>query len=202
LSASDVGAAPAGFGLGTEATWCGDCNEAVVSGWYNTGGSANCPEGYAYGWLLVSVRDSRYIRQDYYSCSNPVTHWERYRVDGVWQDWKNISPTTFAPAGYGLGEAELFSVANIDTITKPGWYYSNESTTIGSLTGNRWWMIVKAYGTGSTFATQEIHSFTSGTGYKFERYKINGTWGAWTETASTAFELLWENADPSAAFGT
>ena len=84
-----------------------------------------------------------------------------------------------APAGYGLGEAELISMADIDSITYPGWYYSNESATLGGYTSNRWWMQVLAYGRGTTFATQRLITFNSGCGYELVRHKINGTWGEW-----------------------
>lgn len=84
-----------------------------------------------------------------------------------------------APAGYGLGEAELISMADIDSITYPGWYYSNESATLGGYTSNRWWMQVLAYGSGTTFATQRIITFNNGVGYELIRHKINGTWGEW-----------------------
>lgn len=84
-----------------------------------------------------------------------------------------------APAGYGLGEAELISMAYIDSITYPGWYYSNESATLGGYTSNRWWMQVLAYGSGTTFATQRIITFNNGVGYELIRHKINGTWGEW-----------------------
>ena len=81
-----------------------------------------------------------------------------------------------APAGYGLGEAKLISMADIDSITSPGWYYSNESATLGGYTSSRWWMQVLAYGSGVTFATQRIITFGSGLGYELVRHKINGTW--------------------------
>ena len=85
----------------------------------------------------------------------------------------------YAPGGYGLGEATLFSMADIDNKTKPGWYYCNESAAIAGFTTNRWWMLVKAYGTGTTFATQEITTFYGTRGLKLERHKINGTWQGW-----------------------
>ena len=84
-----------------------------------------------------------------------------------------------APSGYGLGEAVLISIATIDNQVRPGWYYSNESGTAAGFSSNRWWLHVKAYGTGTTFATQELYSFTGTRIVQLERHKINGTWEEW-----------------------
>ena len=50
-----------------------------------------------------------------------------------------------APAGYGLGEAKQISASEINSTTRPGWYYCNESYTAGGFTNSRWWIFVKAY---------------------------------------------------------
>ena len=83
-----------------------------------------------------------------------------------------------APAGYGLGEAQFFSAAEIDALTRPGFYYSNESMTIGGVSNTRWWMEVTAYGAGATFTTQRMF-VGSDYGYELIRRKVNGTWQEW-----------------------
>ena len=96
-------------------------------------------------------------------------------------DLGKLTPASIgaAPSGYGLGEAVLISMATIDNQAKPGWYYANESAKVAGFSSNRWWLHVKAYGAGSTFATQELYSFTGSLSVKLERHKINGTWGEW-----------------------
>lgn len=92
-----------------------------------------------------------------------------------------------APSGYGLGSAQQFAAENIDSTTKPGFYFNNESMTIGGVTSTRWWMHVSAYGTGSTFATQRIFA-SYNYGYELIRRKINGTWTSWEHVTSPMME--------------
>lgn len=84
-----------------------------------------------------------------------------------------------APGGYGLGTAKDFKADELDSLTKPGFYSSDNEMTIGGHTSSRWWMYVPAYGPGTTFATQRMHTFSSGEGYVLERHKINGVWKEW-----------------------
>lgn len=84
-----------------------------------------------------------------------------------------------APSGYGLGEAQKFTADEIDNLTRPGFYYTDDDMTIAGYFGNRWWMEVFAYGTGTTFATQRICSYWSGRGCVAERHKVNRTWSEW-----------------------
>lgn len=84
-----------------------------------------------------------------------------------------------APGGYGLGTAKDFTADQLDSLTKPGFYSSDNEMTIGGHTSSRWWMYVSAYGPGTSFATQRMMTFSSGKGYTLERHKVNGTWGEW-----------------------
>lgn len=84
-----------------------------------------------------------------------------------------------APAGFGLGKAEAFSIAEIDTIVRPGFYSSGDSATVGGYSNGRWWMLVKAYGDGTHFVTQELHSFKTTNGVKLVRHRLNSTWTEW-----------------------
>lgn len=119
-----VGAAPGGFGLGGRAPLIDDCNDAVKNGWYTVSGGTNCPAGYSYGWMAVSVGVSGYVRQDFYTSTVTPDHFERYCIDGVWSAWDNISKYAFAPAGYGLGLAKLLTSADdVNTIKANGWYH-------------------------------------------------------------------------------
>lgn len=65
-----------------------------------------------------------------------------------------------APAGYGLGAAELIS-ADIDNITAPGWYCWNYTMSIAGITANYWFMRVDAYGAGASHCVQHIYPCVS-----------------------------------------
>ena len=240
-SASDVGAAPAGYGLGEKAgkllTSAHDLNTVFAGGWYKwTANSipANVPPNCTYGVMVVNpYSDGVVVQKVYYMGNgkqltptiirqiwgNGIGEWEwenpfmlvgeEYRTTEyhngnpvykkmdsggvVWWstdkiDWyREAERHGAAPAGFGLGEAQAFYMANIDAIIKPGFYSSGDTVTVCGHQSNRWWMLVKAYGNGAYFVTQELHTFQSGVGYKFERHKINGTWGAWTETTPSVF---------------
>lgn len=84
-----------------------------------------------------------------------------------------------APSGYGLGGAEYFTAEQINSLCKPGFYYSNKEMTIAGYTTSRWWMEVYAYGEGATFSTQRITTYYSGKGHTAERHKLSEVWGEW-----------------------
>lgn len=86
-----------------------------------------------------------------------------------------------APAGFGLGNAEFFTADKIDTLTAPGWYYTNNDMTLGGFLSARWIIHVSAYSNGATYCVQKAYP---GTSYAFElvRYRYNGTWGEWEYT--------------------
>ena len=87
-----------------------------------------------------------------------------------------------APGGYGLGSAVEFLIDDIDTICKPGWYYcstNDKQVTIGGIDGSRFWMLVKAYGEGGSFATQELYVTTGTNIYKLERNKTKSGPEGW-----------------------
>ena len=113
--------APAGYGLGAQAHFINDCNEAILNGWYTASDAMNTPEGFTYGWLFVSVRAGGYTRQDYYTCNISPCHFERYRIDGVWGEWQDVSKSAFAPAltekfspAYALLNPALNDLMNIN----------------------------------------------------------------------------------------
>lgn len=93
---AEIGAAPAGYGLGGTGVWCTDCNTALANGWYYLSGSSclNAPSEWnnmRYGLLTVASRDGKYINQiiKYGGCSA-----ERHTTDGgtTWTPWDWINP--------------------------------------------------------------------------------------------------------------
>jgi hypothetical protein len=64
LTAEDVGAAPAGFGLGEVCKILSDLNTCITNGWYRTSkDTAHCPSELAYASVFVQTRTSSQIIQ-------------------------------------------------------------------------------------------------------------------------------------------
>lgn len=104
ITLSDIGAAPAGYGLGTNGTTVTDCNLAITNGWYITAGASNAPAGFSYGWLHVSSRFGSFVRQDYYSSVATPQHWARYCINETWGDWGCVDPLMTPGAEYLTSE--------------------------------------------------------------------------------------------------
>ena len=130
-SASDVGAAPAGYGLGGGARYVTDLNTALSNGFYYWGTDAvNAPFNPANGGgaMLVIARDgANYVDQIAFDNTQPsyIPICVRQKVAGTWSAWQDCSPSAFAPAGYGLGKATakgLTSADDLNSIKANGWY--------------------------------------------------------------------------------
>jgi hypothetical protein len=103
-TASDVGAAPAGYGLGADGRVVTDCNLATANGWYVTAGAANVPGGMSYGWMHVSNRYGTMVRQAYYTATTPAQHWVRYCNSGTWAEWGCENPPMVVGTEYRTTE--------------------------------------------------------------------------------------------------
>lgn len=154
LSASDVGAAPSGFGLGeAKGKTVTDYNECILGGVYNGNNAVNGPafiSNAPYSNVVVS-RGSTKIYQMMYSMGK-IAH--RYSSDNgvTWESWVDVSPSAFAPSNYGLGGAErdsapLISPSNIDTITRNGWYpyYDSSYVKLAGLSFSGGILVVNRY---------------------------------------------------------
>ena len=93
---AEIGAAPAGYGLGAIPPWWTDCNTALANGWYYLSGSSclNAPSEWSnmkYGVLTVDNRDEKFINQTvkYGGCTA-----ERHTTDGgaYWNPWEWVNP--------------------------------------------------------------------------------------------------------------
>ena len=95
VGAADVGAAPAGYGLGEPAPYVDDFDDAKTNGWYRAHGvmSKNYPtlingvDG-AYGVLFVQTRDGSVYQETRYK--NFVA--QRYYIDSKWSAWEYVNP--------------------------------------------------------------------------------------------------------------
>lgn len=112
LTASDVGAAPDGYGLGSTATSITDLNDAIKDGWYSCVGAANLPpnvESVQYGVVLVMAHASDRIMQMYEQCVTGGTHTIAFRwKDGNgWSDWEFLNPPLAVGVEYRTVERYL-----------------------------------------------------------------------------------------------
>ncbi len=90
-SAADVGAAPAGYGLGASPKKAADCDDASINGWYYIdSATANRPEHIQYGVLFPQYRTSQGMVQECADVYGLVAR--RYKQNGVWQPWEYQNP--------------------------------------------------------------------------------------------------------------
>lgn len=88
----NLGAAPAGFGLGTTAIVAADCNTALKNGWYYADGStANRPYGFTNCTFVTVARNASQVYQYFFNQSNGCVL-QRYTTNGgsTWtEEWSN-----------------------------------------------------------------------------------------------------------------
>lgn len=128
---AEIGAAPSGYGLGSEfGKSISDCDLAVENGYYQISASTlHRPDGMSTRcWMQVISYGSTYKTQICYSSSKAMQI--REMNNGTWSEWTDISPSAFAPAGYGLGErAKLVTNTDLNNYTKGGCYAWEGSAT-------------------------------------------------------------------------
>jgi hypothetical protein len=91
-TASDVGAAPAGYGLGADGRIVNDCNFATANGWYIPSADAENRPGNWGGWMFVASRYGTMVVQDFYAAVTPIRHYWRYGINGNWSEWEAQNP--------------------------------------------------------------------------------------------------------------
>ena len=174
----DPSKAPAGYGLGTNGQLTNDWDTAKLSGFYY--GKTNSPDG---GWWAGAVyaEGSGYAFQHLYKNG---TNLQKVREcnNGTWGDWVDVSPSAFAPSGYGIGSSAK-SVGDANDATVGGVYY------YGSTASN----IPDGFGNGVIFVqnradAQIFQRISDIYGLVAERIRqSNGTWGAWKQCDPSAF---------------
>ena len=102
----NLGAAPAGFGLGTTAIVATDCNTALKNGWYYANGStANRPADFTNCTFVTVARTTSQVYQYFYNQSNGCVL-QRYTTNGGsdWtEEWVN-PPVTLTNTEYATTE--------------------------------------------------------------------------------------------------
>lgn len=103
LTASDVGAAPAGFGLGGGSISISDANAVAANGWYYiAAGTVNKPEHITYGTLFHKVRTSNNMMQEVIDIFGNMA--VRTLRDGIWQEWEYVNPPMMPDIEYRTTE--------------------------------------------------------------------------------------------------
>jgi hypothetical protein len=130
VTAEQIGAAPAGYGIGSSAKSIGDANDAIVGGIYYYGSTAsNIPDGFGNGVIFVQNRADAQIFQritDIYGLAA-----ERIRQsNGTWGSWIYCGPSAFAPSGYGLGTvgADVSDANHVFDVFRNGWFRTFSTT--------------------------------------------------------------------------
>ena len=112
VTPAQIGAAPAGYGLGEHSIHTADCHSITENGWYYTDSSTlNAPSGMQYGTILAKTRGNALVLE--YTDIDGGRKFQAVRkANGEWNDWVDCSPSAFAPAGYDL----------VNALSAQGWY--------------------------------------------------------------------------------
>ena len=90
-SLSEIGAAPAGYGLGTvcQDKSNQDCNNILTTGFYMGSNMTNKPSGCTQGWiyLLVMKHNDSWVRQVAYDFGTASQVYTRVKQNGSWTSW-------------------------------------------------------------------------------------------------------------------
>ena len=177
VTIAQIGAAPAGYGLGENAVRVADLN---ANGYVATNAT---PNGLWY-WGQQYNFNAQSAAQVLYGNNNSVLM--RQKTNGAWGGFLDISPSAFAPSGYGLGE-DCQTISSWDDIRKNGFYKSNN----GSPDAYWWWGLAFSYSNGTS---QMQHAFRNGetADYPMIHCVRNGEPGAFGE---------WEYVNPPMALG-
>lgn len=127
-------AAPAGYGLGEMAgnmSILDDCHKVHLSGWYHvkSGTTLNAPTN-ASGVLRADFYGWQYGTLTFYTpslSSTEIKIFQKFNRADVWSDWVDVSPSAFAPSGYGLGETSTYCT-DCNNASKNGWYEVDVNT--------------------------------------------------------------------------
>ena len=150
---AEIGAAPAGFGYGgtmpiikSKGTTAKDF-EDVLDEFLATMDDGTVKQvrfddpslnGY---WNVATLFKNNNDYAVLFAITYGSTMYIKSKYNGTWSEWVDISPSSFAPSGYGLGD-KCVPVDSWDNATKNGYYSSNGNSPDGY-----WWCgEVFAYG--------------------------------------------------------
>ena len=117
LNASDVGAAPDGFGLGGASKVLRDSNnlnDVIQNGWYAFPYSKPANAPCDYGWMFVCSMTEAHLSQTVYAWGDGNTTFHRTCKDGTWSEWectsKKYGTTNLVAGTSALRNGELYFV--------------------------------------------------------------------------------------------
>ena len=186
LSAEEVGAAPTGFGLGTEPKFITDANDAILPGFYAPNGisCANIPSEwqFLYGTIIVST-GAGFIEQ-LFLASDKAARRTRSYGNGMWSwsEWADISPSSFAPSGYGLGNSTTSTITDFNQAIYSGWYRYDRNSANSPHSSTTGFVRVDSIGNGSDVAIEQrvwSHDWSSLGQIQLKRVCHRGVWSEW-----------------------
>lgn len=206
-TASDLDAAPDGYGLGTttpeDITSDTQLDATIRGGFYRyaIADSTICGISFSLGSLAVypigtngAVQELRPFR---------TTHClRRYYLTGTWSEWVNTDTTNFAPNGFGLGlntPPAVTTTEELDATRKCGFYrYAISNSVICGISFNSASMIV--YSNTANSCVQELIPYK--TNCCLRRNYVGGSTNKWSdwELVGGVQKLLWENASLTSDF--
>ena len=189
---AEIGAAPSGYGLGVSSLDTpfidtpAKLDAIGVNRWFIFTGGANNPltidgESITYGSGRTDTYNDNNVKMTFmvYAPSHLKTanaEYCRFKVDGVWGEWKKCGIKDFAPSGYGLGEHIAMTVRDVNTATRKGWFLVEPNAT--NSPNSTYYVVVRTDGVDGNSLVQTafvLDSYFS----KLVRRKKFGTWGEW-----------------------
>lgn len=175
----NISAAPAGYGLGAQATNIGgDLNEIVTNGWYcyNSGVCTNVPEDKPSLLFVESFYNTNYCKQTVTIISTGKIY-TRMRNSGNWGSWgsmQDYADACFLPSGKHVS---ISSVEDLDGIQQNGAFRlaSDPQITINGIRADM--LICFVHNSGGVI-TQFALSYN---GHIQVRSCWYGTWYSWKE---------------------
>lgn len=114
-----MGAAPAGYGLGLDAAV--RVNDLKANGYMATDATPNNKWYWGQQYNLNYQSGTQVL----YGANNSILM--RTMINSEWGDFIDVSPSNFAPSGYGLGETSTYC-ADCNNTSKNGWYEVDVNT--------------------------------------------------------------------------
>ncbi len=217
LTASDIGAAPTGYGLGNakKVEGLSGLNAFTGTGWFY-GNDAIEIDGikssYWFGHTEAYNDGTHHCVQELYLVSGKIYGpLIRHKYQGDFGDWEWVNPVLTAsdvgavpatrkvnnqalsadilltasdvgaaPSGYGLGKAEKVDWGlGLNTFTRPGWFYGNDSIDIDGMKSSYWFGRTDAYTDGSNHCVQTLYLVSGEIYGPLIRRMHQGTFGDW-----------------------
>lgn len=180
-SLTEIGAAPLGFGLGTNAQAAtGSINALAGTGWYAPSNTATgTPEdGSSNPSILLNNRlDANSASQLYFDSNSTTLAWRR-QAGGTWSGWETIYTTGNKPTSADTGSLPLTGGTITGNLTVNG-------TLTATLTGNA-----------STATTLQTARLINGTSFNGSANITTSTWGT---ARNLTIGLTAKSVDGSAA---